>query len=157
ECYKQAIRGNPRHANSFNNLGVCFREMGQLDEAVTCYRQALTLNARHANAHHNLSNALTRLGFFEEAVRHNAEALALEPAHPAALWQRSFLSLLRGDLTAGWRDFEQRWNQADVVARSAQTPEWSGESLPEKTILVYTEQGLGDTLQFCRYLALVKE
>jgi hypothetical protein len=67
------------------------------------------------------------------------------------------LRLLRGDFEGGWQDYEQRWAQPNVILRSFHEPRWDGSPLEGKSIFVYAEQGLGDTIQFIRYLPLIKE
>ena len=67
------------------------------------------------------------------------------------------LRLLKGEFEGGWQDYEQRWTLPNKALPSLQRPRWDGSPLAGKTILVYAEQGLGDTIQFVRYLPLVKE
>jgi tetratricopeptide (TPR) repeat protein len=154
--YRQALLLNPIHADAHINLGNALKEQGQFAEAISCYRQAVHINPLQADAHHNLSIAVTPFGLFEEALEHNAEALRLQPDHVEARWQRSLLRLLHGDFEAGWRDYEQRWTQPHIKARTFQQPRWDGTPFGGKTLFVYAEQGLGDTIQFVRYLPMVK-
>ncbi|HWY85712.1 MAG TPA: tetratricopeptide repeat protein [Gemmataceae bacterium] len=156
-CYRQAVRNNPRHADSYFNLGLALKDQGELALAIAFFREVLRIDPRHVDAHHNLSVALTRSKLILEAVEHNTDALRINPAHAPALWQRSLLRLLVGDFERGWHDYEQRWALPNVVPRPFAKPRWDGSSLAGKTILVYSEQGLGDTIQFVRYLPLVQE
>jgi tetratricopeptide (TPR) repeat protein len=157
ECYRQALKINPQLAGAHNYLGIALMEQGQLAEAARCYRQALRLDPDHALVHQNLSVALMHMGLLPEAVEHNERGLRLQPGHGPGLWQRSVLRLLKGEYETGWRDYEQRWTLPDKVLPSFQRPRWDGSALAGKTILVYAEQGLGDTIQFVRYLPMVKE
>ncbi len=84
-------------------------------------------------------------------------ALATNAEHRMALWNRACLRLLQGDFEGGWPGYEHRWAQPEMVPRPFTQPRWDGSSLQGKTILVYAEQGLGDTIQFARYLPMVKE
>jgi tetratricopeptide (TPR) repeat protein len=165
--YRQALRINPQLADAHNNLGNALQDQGEITEAIACYRQALRINPRLADPHHNLSIALrehalpledgARLNLFQEAREHNEQALQLDPGHAAARWHRALLRLREGDFEGGWRDYEQRWTQPGFVPRHLDRPRWDGSFLEGKTILVYAEQGLGDTIQFVRYIPLVQE
>jgi hypothetical protein len=85
--------------------------------------------------------------------------LALKPGYAEAHLNRGLARLLTGDWPRGWIDFEYRWKQRDYRSRrsGADAPEWSGEDLSGRSILAYDEEGLGDTIQFCRYLLLLSE
>jgi tetratricopeptide (TPR) repeat protein len=156
-CYRQALRINPNQVDVCNNLGIALEGRGDLTEAIAVYRQALKLRPDHADAHHNLSVALMPLAQFREAREHNQQALRINPAYTAALWQRALLRLQEGDFAGGWRDYEHRWALPNKAAPIFQEARWTGTSLKGQTILVYAEQGLGDTIQFARYLPMVKE
>ena len=156
-CYRHALRIDPRLVDACVNLGNALKDQDQFDEAASWYRQALAINPCHADASYGLSIALTRLGLFQEALEHAEQTLRINPGHARAKWQRSLLRLLEGDFAEGWRDYEQRWTLPNFTPRSFAQPRWRGSSLEGKTILVYAEQGLGDTIQFVRYLPLVKE
>ena len=156
ECFRRALVVSPDDANTHYNLGSVLKDHEQFAEAALCYRQVLRITPQHADAHHNLSIALTRVGLLEEALVHIEQTLRINPGQATALWQRSLLRLLMGDFTGGWQDFEERWTQPNVAARPLPRPRWDGSSLEGKTILVYAEQGLGDTIHFARYLPMVK-
>ena len=96
-------------------------------------------------------------GQLAEAALCFEQALTIDPRHRMAPWNRGCLRLLQGDFERGWPDYEQRWAQPGNAPRSFEQPRWDGSNLEGKTILVYAEQGLGDTIQFARYLPLVKE
>ena len=156
-CFRAALAANPLRADTHVNLGDALREQGQLTEAVECYRQALRINPGHADAHHNLGVVFLALGQFQEAREQYEHTLRILPGNATALWNLSLLRLLDGDFAGGWRDYEQRFALPGKIVRPFQQPRWEGSSLEGKTILVYAEQGLGDTIQFARYLPLVKK
>jgi tetratricopeptide (TPR) repeat protein len=156
-CYRQALQFNPNNANVHNNLGSALVSANNLGEAVSSYKQALQLNPKHADAHNNLGIALVGQGRLTEGIESFASALAINPEHRMALWNRACLRLLQGDFEGGWPGYEHRWAQPEMVPRPFTQPRWDGSSLQGKTILVYAEQGLGDTIQFARYLPMVKE
>ncbi|HWY88892.1 MAG TPA: tetratricopeptide repeat protein [Gemmataceae bacterium] len=155
-CFRQSVRLNPRYVAGLNNLGLALNDQEQFAEALTCFRQALAENPRHIDARNNLGGSLTSLGLRVEAREHYEEALRVQPGNGTALWNRSLLRLLEGDFEGGWPDYEHRWTQPGFVARHLDRPLWDGSALEGKTILLHAEQGLGDTIQFLRYAALVK-
>jgi tetratricopeptide (TPR) repeat protein len=157
ESFRRALAINPDDANTHYNLGCVLKDLEQFAEAALCYRQVLRINPQHADALHGLSIVLTRAGLIEEALVHIEQALRNNPTQATALWQRSLLRLLMGDFAGGWQDFEQRWAQPNIAQRSLPRPRWDGSSLEGKTILVHAEQGHGDTIQFVRFLPMVKE
>ncbi|MBN3729186.1 tetratricopeptide repeat protein, partial [Burkholderia sp. Ac-20379] len=109
--------------------------------------------------HFHRGNALRALRRHDEARQAYADAIAIDPEFVVAHCTRSFLSLAIGDFEAGWAEYEWRWRdrQLDPSRRTFAQPRWTRDMpLDGKTILLYAEQGLGDTLQFCRYAALVK-
>ncbi len=156
-CYRHVLSLNPNHADAANNLGNALKDQGQLAEAAQCYHQALQTNPQHVNAHNNLGNALMGQGHLAAAATCYEQALALDPEHDLTILNRAHLRLLQGDFKAGWHDYERRFTQAKWTPRPFAQPRWDGTSLHGKTILVLSEQGLGDTIQFTRYLPLVKE
>src|SRR6202043_1223377 len=129
---------------------------GQFGQAIECFRQALRLNPNHVEACNNLGNALQVLEQYAEAGACYERALTIDPGYALALLNRGHLRLLEGNFEEGWSDYEQRWVALGKVRPSFSQPRWDGSALEGKTIFVYAEQGLGDTLQFVRYLPMVK-
>ncbi len=154
--FQQALAINPRHADAHNNLGNVLKEEGRLIQAIDCFWRALAINPNHADAHTNLGLNLAQQGQFVAAAYCYRQALRINPRHGMALGNRALLHLLQGDFANGWPDFEQRWARPGVAPRAFEKPPWDGSPLLGKTILVYAEQGLGDTIQFARYLPLVQ-
>src|SRR5207245_9794581 len=100
---------------------------------------------------------LARLGLFADAAAHNELALRACPTHVPSLWQRAQMRLLRGDFERGWADYEQRWALVNSKAPSFHELRWDGSPLDGRTIVVFADQGLGDTIQFSRYLPMVAQ
>ena len=97
------------------------------------------------------------MGQPRQAIEGYTHAIGLEPDHAGAHLHRSLLLLLTGDFDEGWKQYEWRWKDDSVKAavRRFSPPMWTGaEPLQGKTMLLHAEQGLGDTLQFCRYARL---
>jgi tetratricopeptide (TPR) repeat protein len=155
--YDQAIAARAEYAAAFVNRGNVLAELERFAAALASYDRAIALDPDHADAHCNRGSLLSDLGRHEEALASLDRALAIDPEHALAHFMRAFVCLVRGDLLTGFREFEWRWRCAQCVTsrekRDFAQPQWSGaESLDGKTILVHCEQGLGDTIQFCRYV-----
>jgi tetratricopeptide (TPR) repeat protein len=164
ESFRQAIQLEPNNANAHNNLGNALVAQGDLAGATESYKQALRISPGDANARENLANAFTNLGNalkdqgpLNQAAENYRQALTIDAQHTMARWNQALLHLLQGDFEGGWPDYELRWDMPEKVKRFFSQPRWDGRQLDGKTILVYAEQALGDTIQFARYLPLVKE
>jgi hypothetical protein len=130
--------------------------------AIGCYDQALALEPDFAAAYSNRGAAFAAMNLCDEALASLDRAIALQPDYPEAHFSRAVTLLLKGDLPAGWVDFEWRWNTAPGRAlrqsKNFSQPLWLGQEAVEgKTVLLYCERGLGDTLQFCRYAPMVAQ
>jgi Flp pilus assembly protein TadD len=155
--YREAVRLQPTEPAFHNNLANCLTLLGKPDEAEGCCGQALRLRPDYADAHHNLAITLSAQGNFVQALAHNAEALRLQPENPGARNCRALWWLQQGDFERGWPEYEWRWHIRGVSRRTFPQPTWDGSPLAGRTILLWAEQALGDTIQFIRYAALVKE
>jgi tetratricopeptide (TPR) repeat protein len=156
DCFRAAVRLRPDYAEAHNNLGMAARRGGKLEQAVACYRRALELRPDYAEARSNLGNALKDQGQLDEAAACFEAALRLRPDHAEAHWNRALLWLLRGDFARGWPEYEWRWTQPGFTPRPFPQPLWDGGPLAGRAVLLWAEQGLGDTLHFVRYAALAK-
>ena len=153
----QAVRIDPRSAEAWNNLGSALMEVGRLDEAEQAFGKALELQPNHTFVHVNLGTTLKLQGRPRESLACYDLALMLEPKLPAARWNRSLALLELGDYERGWDEYEWRRVQSGVVQRSFDRPEWAGEPMPNGTLLLHCEQGLGDTIQFARFVSLARQ
>lgn len=157
--YKRAVELDPGYAHGWYNLGTLQQELGDLTEAVASLQRCVLVSPTYRAAHFNLANALYMLGRLEESLIHFDRAIDLDPVDGEARKNRSFARLMLGDYEGGLDDFEWRWSTPPLQQawRDRGCPQWSGkESLQHKAILVHAEQGLGDTLQFCRYVIQLK-
>jgi tetratricopeptide (TPR) repeat protein len=155
---RQAIRANPDLAEAHSNLGIALKGQGKLEEAIAACRQAVRIKPDFADAYSNLGIALKDQGKLVEAIAAFRQAIRFKPDFADAHWNESLLSLLTGDFERGWIKSEWRWKSTSsgLSRRNFAQPLWLGaETLERKTILLHSEQGLGDTIQFCRYVPLV--
>jgi tetratricopeptide (TPR) repeat protein len=157
--YDKAIALNPDYVEAYYNRGNVLCELSQLDEALAYYDKAIALNPNYVEAHYNRGNVLFALSKIEEALACYNKAIALKPDYPEGRWGRSLRLLQIGDYHNGFREYEWRKRKGKPTgARSYAKPLWSGkEDIAGKTILIHREQGLGDTIQFSRYIRLLEE
>ena len=160
--YDQAIAINAGYVMAHCNRGNVLNALRHTQAALASYAQAISIDARYAEAYCNRGNLLRDLGQLDAALADFDEAIAIERDYGAAYFNRGFTRLLAGDLENGWTDYEWRWrneNSRNIEERrSFSQPIWLGqETLGGRTILVHQEQGLGDALQFCRYVKLLAD
>jgi tetratricopeptide (TPR) repeat protein len=156
ECYRQALQLKPRSPLALNNLGNALRTLGEIDEAMASLRQAIEIRGDYAEAHNNLGISLMEIRRRDEAVARYEKALCLRPNYPEAHLNRSLAWLGEGDFSRGWTEYEWRWCGKEIKRRAIRQPLWSGALAPGRTLYLYFEQGLGDTLQFIRYVELAR-
>ncbi len=157
EHFRQALRLQPSHAVAHNMLGIALAGQNQLAEAGDCFREALRLNPNYVEATVNLGNALASLGLSAKAAECYQQTLRLDPNNRIALWNQARLHLLQGEFEKGWPNYELRWMQPGKVLRSFSQPQWHGSPLDGKTLFVFADGGLGDSIQFARYFPLIQE
>jgi tetratricopeptide (TPR) repeat protein len=160
QAYREAIRCQPGIAHAHNNLGCVLRLLDRFPEAIDAFHAALDVCPELAEAHSNLGNALAQLGRLPEAERAYREALALRADYGDARFALAVLLLGMGRFEEGWPLYESRYAQPSFVHHKTRAfiacPQWAGDALASKSVLVWQEDGLGDMLQFSRYFALLK-
>jgi predicted O-linked N-acetylglucosamine transferase (SPINDLY family) len=157
---RRAMALRPESAATLTSLGGVMVELGALPEAEILCRRATTLDPAIPNAHLNLSHALMAMNRLDEAEMSVRQAIALRPDAADYHYGLAHILLLKGDMEAGWAEYDWRWKLPAFAARShilaaLWQPLWAGEDIGGKTILIFTEQGLGDMIQYVRYLPLV--
>jgi len=155
--YDQALAILPGYAGAHHNRGVALRALSRPEEALASLDRALAIDPGNAGAHLERGLALQDLNRADEALASHGRALALRPGDPVATWNQAWVRLLTGDYEHGWAQYEAGWAAGQRgPRREFDRPLWTGqEPLQGRTILLHAEQGLGDTLQFCRYAAPV--
>lgn len=155
--YSDAIALDPCYADAYYNLGHALRGEGDWQGAVQCYRRVVELKPSHLKAWVNLGGSHFALNDFEEAIRAQRRALELDPECVDAHWNLALLLLAAGDYREGWREYQ--WRLKDPAARFSDTLDgkkmWDGSPLAGRTLLVRSEQGFGDAIQFFRYAQLL--
>jgi tetratricopeptide (TPR) repeat protein len=160
--YERAISLNPNFVDALCNRGNVLRELDRFAAALASYDRALMLDPKSVPAHFNRGVALNQLRQLPAALACYDTVLAIDPNFAEAHFNRAILWLLTGDYARGWVEHEWRWKNrlgSNInERRDFAAPLWLGEeSLAGATLLLYSEQGFGDTLQLCRYARLVAD
>jgi tetratricopeptide (TPR) repeat protein len=139
-------------------MGNALKDLGEYAEAIENYKQAVLLKPDYAEAYNNLGVALKDYGRCTEAIENYERAIQLNPDYTEAHWNRSLALLLSGRLAEGWKEYQRQYNRLNTISYPYhyEQPYWDGASFAGKKLLVIYQQGLGDNIQFVRYLPMVK-
>ena len=158
-AYKQAICLKPDYAEAINNLGLILYDKDKIEESIIFFKKALQLKPDFTNAYYNLGNALQNQGNPLAAIEAYDQVLKILPDSAPTRFNRSISLLLSRNFEEGWVEYE--WRFTDLNGQKKYNKKgvqrWDGTIFPGKRLLVIDEQGLGDTLQFIRYLPMVKK
>jgi tetratricopeptide (TPR) repeat protein len=156
-CSEDSLARMPEQPDSLSTYDAILMALGRHEEALAAYDRALALNPRFAEALSSRGSALRELARLEEALASYDRAVQLKPGYAEALNNRGMLRLLLGRFRDGWADHEWRWEAESSIGRrpTINARLWQGEDLMDRRIAVYSEQGLGDIIQFARYLPLL--
>ncbi|MDR3521426.1 MAG: tetratricopeptide repeat protein [Acidocella sp.] len=156
DYYRRAIQLVPAFAEAHSNCGNIHSDTGEWNQAIECYDTALAINPDYSEAHNNRGVVLAMHRKFAEAASSFQKAIFLKQNYAEAHDNLAGVLLAKGDFSAGWQEYEWRWQTPSMLPakRNFAQPAWQGEAAEGQTLLIYAEQGLGDTLQFCRYAQL---
>ncbi|MBV8650975.1 MAG: glycosyltransferase family protein, partial [Alphaproteobacteria bacterium] len=158
QSYERAIALKPDYVEAIGNAASALSALGRSGEAIEWAQRALAINPEYIPALINLGNTQRALNRYQEAMATYDRALGVRPDDPLVQWNHSLALLAIGDFARGWPKYEARRSigSKGVAPREWSRPPWNGKAdLAEATILLHAEQGLGDTLQFARYVPLV--
>jgi len=159
ESFDQALARDPNSADALNNRGAVLVRLFRPRDALPDFARSIALRPDYAEAFTNAGIALRGLGRYQEALSHLDRALSIRPDDVTATWTKALLKLAMGEFRDGWPLYESRLRLAHVrqLQRTFAAPRWTGaQPLAGKTLLVHADEGLGDTLQFCRYLPVLE-
>ena len=156
ESYQKAIEFNPDSYMAHNNLGSALKLMGNIDQAIEQYQIALRLNPDFPEALNNLGNAFRDTNKIDMAIDSYRKSILLKPEFADPHLNLAYAFLLSGRFEEGWKEYEWRWKIKEPLHKLYQ-PLWNGEDRAGQTILLYAEQGFGDTIHFVRYASMVAE
>ncbi|GAB2916068.1 tetratricopeptide repeat protein [Paraburkholderia jirisanensis] len=160
QSYDAALAADEKFAEAWGNRANVLQDMHRYDEAMSSLDRAIALRPGHALHWFNRGNVLYEMGRPEAALQAYGQALTLDPNYRDAHFAQASMHLVQGNLEQGWAGYEWRMRDPDgeLAKRTFVQPLWRGDvPLNGRTILVHAEQGFGDTLQFCRYVAMLAE
>lgn len=155
DSYRKALETEPQNHNAFYNMANINKIRGNIVEAIALYREALRLKPDYSDAWNNLGAAFKSCGNVSEAIECYRKAIELSPDNEDAHLNYAITLLLTGNFEEGWKEYEWRLKTKNVYYRK-NLMEWDGAELNGKTILLYADQGYGDTIQCARYIPLLK-
>jgi tetratricopeptide (TPR) repeat protein len=158
-AYENAIAAKPNWAEPHYNLATIDKDTGDTERAAEGFRRTVTLDPAHGGAWNNLGLMLRRLSRHRASLAAHIRAMTADLANPRPRFNAGMAHLTLGEFEAGWPLYEARSEIASVARLAGLrtgTPCWRGAPLGRQTLLIESEQGLGDTIQFVRYLPLLK-
>ena len=159
DYYKKAIEIDSNYIKAHGNLGITFYKLGEFQKAISCHEKAIQLDPNNLNSHNNLGILFHQLGQFQNAKSYFEKAIQIDPNHPDVNFSLGMLLLSMSDFKNGLIKYEWRKKLPINInkLKNIKGLEWQGENLNNKTILILSEQGIGDIIQFSRYIYLIEK
>jgi hypothetical protein len=159
---EELLQEVPGRFEALSLLALISAQQGDFERAIVSYDRAIAIKPGFADGYSNRGTSFAALNRPADALANFDQAIAIDPTHVVAHLGRAIVWLLQGDFACGWREFEWRWKTPQGRAmqqhKGIAQPLWLGaEDIAGKTILLYSEKGLGDTLQFCRFTSFVRD
>lgn len=158
-AYRRAIELAPDARMAYHNLGIVLMEARRISEALAAFKTALELDPTVADIYVNISSAYQSQRQYEKALTYLNQGYKCDPKNPDIHWNRALALLAMGRLAEAWEDYEWRWDikMLSKHKRNLARPQWRGEIALGSSLLIHTEQGLGDSLNFIRYATLAAQ
>jgi len=156
-AYERALSLQPKFPIALNNMGNSLRYLGRVQEADNAFQKAIDLTPDYFNAYRNRGTLHAWTGRVDLAFKYYHQAMLINPTDAELHRNLGVIHLYQGNFKEGWREYDYRWKCSDAIQHPYQQPKWLGESLEGKTVLLYCEQGLGDTIHFIRFAKVLKE
>ncbi|GBR09754.1 hypothetical protein GCM10007207_00480 [Asaia siamensis] len=147
----RAVQNDPALADGWSNLGNSFLHLSQYENAIACYRNSIQLHSTHALALSNMGVALDHRGDHALALQFHRLAIAAAPENAYSRTNLAVSLLQSGQYLEGFREYEHRWTAQDYLSFDLKRPRWTGSVAPGQTLLISTEGGFGDVIQFSRF------
>ncbi|MDN5925250.1 MAG: tetratricopeptide repeat-containing glycosyltransferase family protein [Xanthomonadales bacterium] len=157
EAYRAILDEAPQHKLARFQLGLALTDAERWPEAVEALTQVIAEQPRNAEAQNSLGLAYARLANETKAIEHFDLAIAADRQFAMAHFNRGLIQLRLGDFKQGWEGYEWRWQMPTFTPFRCPQPQWNGEDISDKVLLVHTEQGNGDAMQFARFLPLAAQ
>ena len=157
EAYERALALQSNFPVALNNMGNSLRYLGRVQEADNAFQKAIDLSPDYFNAYRNRGTLHAWTGRVDLAFKYYHQAMQLNPADAELHRNLGVIHLYQGNFKEGWREYDYRWQCAEAIQHPYKQPKWRGELLEGKTVLLYCEQGLGDTIHFVRFAKELKD
>jgi len=158
-CFRKALDLKSDYADALYNMGKSYNDLCRQPDAIACYQKTLELNPHHYKACNNMAKIYQDMGANEKAIFWFQKALQIKPDYAEVHFNLATVHLLTENFKEGWQGYEWRFRRREwkrTYPHRYRQPRWTGENFAGKRLLVHSEQGLGDILQFVRYLPKVK-
>jgi len=156
-AYRRCLEAEPKHADARFNLGVALGDAERYDEALACMEEAVRADPKRAAAYNSLGYLASRRREPQKAISYWEKAIELQPNYAHAHFSLGATLLQTGDYARGFAEYEWRLRMGSPAVGRTSHPKWDGQPIPGKTLMIHTEQGAGDAIQFARYLPLAAE